>query len=108
MTRSQKQIQSQLHLERQILSAQLHSRQYQAMSGSVNPVDIQMQDKLEVRLASIKRAILRLEKGKYGICQSCGGEIDTARLKALPYAEQCIDCQRKLERKVFQWYAAYA
>ena len=105
MARNQKEIKRKLQIERQVLLAQLQNKRYQDMSGPVNPVDIQMQGRLDMRLASIERAILRLEKGTFGLCQSCGEEIETARLEALPYAEQCIDCQRKLERKVIQRYA---
>ena len=107
MARNQKEIKRKLQIERQVLLAQLQNKRYQDTSRTcpVNPVDIQMQGRLDMRLASIERAILRLEKGTFGLCQSCGEEIETARLEALPYAEQCIDCQRKLERKVIQRYA---
>ena len=107
MAHDQKQIQSKLQLEQQVLSSQLHNRQSQAMSGSVNAVNIQLQGKLEVRLACIERALLRLKKGTFGVCQICGNEIDAARLEALPYAEQCIDCQRRLERKTIRPYTSH-
>ena len=102
MTRIQKEIQRKLQIERQVLSVQLKKADNQEMSGPINPVDIQMHGRLKVRLASIERAFLRLEKGTFGVCQSCGEEIDSARLEALPYAEQCIDCQRKLEQKIIR------
>ncbi len=109
MTHIQNEIRRKLQIERQVLSIQLQNIHTQEVGGSINPVDIQIHGKLEVRLASIQRAILRLEKGTYGVCQSCGEEIDGARLEALPYAEQCIDCQRKLERKTIRPYGyAYA
>ena len=38
-------------------------------------------------------ALGRLERGEYGICRSCGQEIDIERLKALPYATKCIPCK---------------
>ena len=40
----------------------------------------------------IKAAIRRMELGTYGQCTSCGGEIGASRLKAMPYAANCIDC----------------
>ncbi len=43
-------------------------------------------------LALIERALKRIEQGSYGTCHSCGEAIDEARLKAIPYAESCIDC----------------
>ena len=105
MTYTQSQILYKLEIEQQVLSSQLQAANNQAMSGTINPVEIQMHGRLEVRLASIERAIIRLKRGTYEVCQSCGEKIDSARLEALPYAEQCIDCQRSLERKAIQGYA---
>jgi DnaK suppressor protein len=105
MTRIQKEFQSKLQIERQLLSMQLKGGDGQEMISSTNPVEAQVHSKLQVKLSSIERALHRLEKGTYGVCQSCGEEIDSARLEALPYAEQCIDCQRRLERRVIHGYA---
>jgi len=32
-------------------------------------------------------------------CRDCGERIETARLKALPYADRCVGCQTKRERE---------
>jgi RNA polymerase-binding transcription factor DksA len=37
---------------------------------------------LETRLDEIDYALRAAQKGKYGICERCGREIDPARLKA--------------------------
>lgn len=44
-------------------------------------------------LHDIKIAIERLEAGTYGICGECGDPIPVARLKILPMAMYCTDCQ---------------
>jgi len=31
-------------------------------------------------------------------CEECGGEIGTRRLRAMPRATRCLDCQRSAER----------
>ena len=49
-------------------------------------------------LRAVEHALARLKRGEYGVCQSCGREIDPARLEALPYAVLCIDCQTRAER----------
>jgi len=54
---------------------------------------------LQNKLASIDRAIQLAEIGTYGICQSCQGEIDPARLEILPHATLCLKCQREFERQ---------
>jgi len=38
-----------------------------------------------------------MREGTYGQCDVCGGKIPLARLNALPYATNCIDCQRAAE-----------
>lgn len=52
-------------------------------------------DQLEEKLTDINAALDRLENGTYGICMNCGETIMPERLKALPSAELCIECQRK-------------
>jgi len=45
-------------------------------------------------IASVKRALARIEDGTYGECVRCGEEIAPARLEARPEASLCIDCAR--------------
>jgi len=49
---------------------------------------------IEREIASVKRALSRIENGDYGICVRCGRAIDWARLEARPEAALCIDCAR--------------
>ncbi|MCT9001736.1 TraR/DksA family transcriptional regulator [Microbacterium memoriense] len=42
----------------------------------------------------IVAALERLNAGTYGRCIRCGATIPAARLDILPYAENCVDCQR--------------
>jgi RNA polymerase-binding protein DksA len=48
-------------------------------------------------IASVKRALARIEDGIYGECVRCGEEIAPARLDARPEAALCIDCARLAE-----------
>lgn len=43
-------------------------------------------------IEQIKQAIARIDRGEYGICQSCGEPIAKERLKAVPYSNLCIKC----------------
>jgi RNA polymerase-binding transcription factor DksA len=47
---------------------------------------------LTERLGEIEDALVKLEAGSYGRCESCGGQIAPARLEAMPGARLCIDC----------------
>lgn len=51
-------------------------------------------------LKKIDAAILRLEDGSYGRCDECEQEIAAARLRALPFAVLCRDCQEQAEDRV--------
>jgi DnaK suppressor protein len=50
-------------------------------------------------LQKVDRALERMRNGSYGYCLNCGKPIAKERLKALPYAELCITCKRKEERR---------
>ncbi|MDA3629595.1 TraR/DksA C4-type zinc finger protein [Saccharopolyspora oryzae] len=43
-------------------------------------------------LDALDRAVAKLEKGTYGICERCGKDIAPERLEALPAATTCISC----------------
>jgi DnaK suppressor protein len=47
----------------------------------------------------IDEALRKIDEGTYGTCDRCGESINTERLKAIPYATLCIDCQESLERR---------
>ena len=46
-------------------------------------------------LQGINDALLRIEKGTYGMCRDCGEPIAPARLKAIPWTRVCITCKEK-------------
>lgn len=49
-------------------------------------------------LAQIEAALDKIKQGRYGRCESCDKAIAPMRLKALPYATECINCARSGER----------
>jgi DnaK suppressor protein len=50
-------------------------------------------------LAQIESALQRIKHGRYGRCETCDEPIAAMRLKALPYATECIGCARRDERR---------
>jgi DnaK suppressor protein len=60
--------------------------------------DLAIRINAEKMLQQVDAALKRFDDGTYGLCIECNKPIDTARLKAIPYAELCMDCQRKRER----------
>jgi DnaK suppressor protein len=49
-------------------------------------------------LAQIELALDKIRQGSYGRCDVCERAIAPMRLKALPYATECIECARREER----------
>jgi DnaK suppressor protein len=64
-----------------------------------------IQDEIEFALIQMKaetlhrinEALERLEEGTYGRCFECGEEIEPRRLRALPFAVRCKDCEEARE-----------
>jgi DnaK suppressor protein len=52
----------------------------------------------KVMLDSIEAALRKIEKNKYGYCESCGKLITFGRLKTIPWARYCLTCQQKFEK----------
>ena len=48
-------------------------------------------------LNKINEALRRLDEGTYGNCFECGEEIAEKRLRALPFAVRCKDCEEARE-----------
>ena len=71
--------------------------------GESSEVDVQ--DEIEFALIQmiaetlnkIDVALRRLGEGTYGQCFECGEEIPEARLRALPFAVRCKDCEEARE-----------
>ena len=74
-----------------------------ADQGESSEIDIQ--DDIELALIQMKsetlnkvnQALRRLDDGLYGNCFECGEEIAAARLRALPFAVRCKDCEEARE-----------
>ena len=50
-------------------------------------------------LEKSSKALAKIAKGSYGICEGCGKPISPERLKALPHALLCIECKKAEERR---------
>jgi DnaK suppressor protein len=57
----------------------------------------------EERLRYIDEALGRLAEGRYGICAGCREHIPLERLRAVPFAVYCVDCQQKPNRAGRGW-----
>lgn len=53
----------------------------------------------EKMLNYIDAALMRIERGTYGVCISCGKLIDKRRLEAVPHTQLCIECKLAQKKK---------
>jgi DnaK suppressor protein len=51
----------------------------------------------EDALGQIETAIEHIKDGVYGQCETCGVQITKCRLRAIPYATQCVQCASERE-----------
>lgn len=74
----------------------------QADTGSRNferDHELQVAQNAEVLLEQNERALVRLDEGTYGVCESCGQQIAKGRLQAYPSATLCVTCKSAQERR---------
>ena len=77
--------------------AQVKDAEEQSMEDFVLGMDFAVMEMESETLRQIDAAIQRLDEGTYGICSECDEKISDARLKALPFATVCRDCQAQRE-----------
>ena len=53
-------------------------------------------------LQMVENALARIREGNFGECISCGKEINSKRLDAVPWTRHCIECQEKLEKGILE------
>lgn len=101
-------MQKRLKKEQKVLNTRIKVEREKAEPGSVANPDradlaydysyrarrLSMVEQLEEQLDETRKALQRIDEGRYGQCTNCGNFILPERLEALPSAELCIDCQR--------------
>jgi DnaK suppressor protein len=80
----------------------------QGVLDAAESSELDIQDEIEFALIQMKaetlnkidEALRRLEEGTYGYCFECGEEVSEKRLRALPFAVRCKDCEEAREVKM--------
>jgi RNA polymerase-binding protein DksA len=79
--------------------------QFDEESGEGDTVNIERERDLLLSaqarhvVEEIDAALLRLKKGTYGVCSYAGRKIPVERLEAIPWADVCVDCKARAERR---------
>src|SRR5579884_2736526 len=61
-------------------------------------VAIRNLDRESKLLKEVQAALNRIEEGTYGVCLRCEEEIPEKRLRALPWAAYCVQCQEAIDK----------
>lgn len=57
-----------------------------------------MVEALKRRAHRVDDALVKMDKGTYGICEKCGGEIEAELLKIDPESRYCRSCKLKMQK----------
>ena len=100
LTERQAEIRNKLRSLREVLPAavtQVKDDEERSMEDFVLGMDFALMEMESETLRKIDDALLRLDEGSYGVCSECDESISEMRLKALPFASLCRDCQEQAE-----------
>lgn len=78
--------------EESVADTEDHSTRDSASHQQLSILEVRNQMRLQV-----EAALQRLDEGTYGLCEDCRQAINEERLKVMPFAHRCIDCQRHAE-----------
>jgi DnaK suppressor protein len=71
----------------------------QAVAELDNNFLLKLRGREQKLLKKIDEAISRIDDGTYGVCESCGGQINIKRLEARPVTTLCIECKTRQEEE---------
>ncbi len=104
-----KRVRAMLESQRDALSRRLHSRNAIAVEKAADTMDevglaeerdlatrILERDFADIRL--VEAALTRIKNGTYGLCLRCDETISLNRLRVMPHAAFCVNCQEAAER----------
>lgn len=100
-----REILNQVQVKMRDVRAEGASGETQGVLDAAESSEADIQDDIEFALIQMKsetlhkieEALARLEEGTYGNCFECGDEISERRLRALPFAVRCKDCEEARE-----------
>jgi RNA polymerase-binding transcription factor DksA len=79
--------------------------QFDEESGDGDTVNVERERDLLLSASArqvvdeIDGALLRMKKGTYGVCTPAGRRLPLERLEAIPWANVCVDCKARAERR---------
>lgn len=83
----------------QDLAGRVHDPGEESVADLIIDLNIRQIDHQVQELYAVESALARMRNGTYGICAECGTNIQLDRLRAVPTATRCIDCQSRQEKE---------
>ena len=80
------------------IAGEVHDLEDSSVADLFADLNMTILDKHVQETRDINSAVIRIDKGTYGICSGCGGSIDFDRLSAYPTATRCVRCQGVYEK----------
>ncbi len=81
------------------LAGRVHDSGDASVADLIEDISLVNVDRHTNEVRAIERALAAIRTGSYGECPDCGADIDPERLRALPWAARCHDCQQKWEHE---------
>lgn len=69
-----------------------------ASSEADQSMNLRLRDRERILIRKIDKALVKIERGEYGECESCGEPIGKKRLEARPVTDLCIQCKEEQEQ----------
>ena len=60
---------------------------------------LRLRDRDRKLINKIRETLQKIDRNEYGVCESCGCDIDFERLKLRPVASLCIECKKEAEER---------
>jgi RNA polymerase-binding transcription factor DksA len=79
--------------------------QFDEESGEGDTVNVERERDLLLSASArqdvedIDEALVRMKRGSYGVCKYAGRRLPLERLELLPWADVCVDCKARAERR---------
>lgn len=72
-----------------------------SLVGLDRATEYALNQQLAQKLRRVEHALERARQGSYGYCEECGQPM-WERLLEIPYAERCVECQHRAERRMLK------
>jgi DnaK suppressor protein len=66
-------------------------------AAEAREITISCLDRSASLLLKVDEALQKLDRDEYGICANCDGQIGVRRLRAIPWAQFCLNCQETVD-----------